>query len=210
MKPAIIATLLLCLAAPAQADELYALGQDICAKSLSGEFSGLDVDQYRVEIEATGMDREAICACVGDNVAQIDPDLGPVLRNEVISEDFAYLAFVMDQNIPDCMEKIGSENHDGDLVGTEFDWQVQDGIYDAGDYAMCQSALEGGLMMPGFDEGDVLARMKAKGLSSIPLCQCSATYMKSISDRLEAEIGAAQNPSVIYNSALAGSIEQCL
>lgn len=209
MKTILAFGLTLGLAFSASANEMQFLGNDICLKAMSGQIKGLDVDQYITEIEATGMDSDVICGCVGDGMAELDADMSRSLQNEIISQDYALLAFALDQNIAHCMENY-TDNNDGELVGTEFDWQVQEGIYDIADYDMCHNALEGGLMMPGFDEVEVNGMIEVKGRSKIQTCQCSATYMKSISDRLEAEMATAQNPSVIYSSTLAGSIMQCL
>lgn len=106
---------------------------------------------------------------------------------------------------------------DGDLVGTDMgeddlDATLADNDFaaDEGDIFMCTSAFDDTMMLPGFDPQATLARVRAGGQSVRAVCSCAASYLTSLGEPFQQEVENAQNPQVVYGSALAGGIEICL
>lgn len=209
--------LALCLQ-PVQAQssvaELYQIGTDACSSALAGYLGDIDGDFFSAAISQAGVSRADYCHCVANEFTDGDAgDLALLTANTVESVD--HMQFMASMNMMICLPEDPASDFevtDGDLVDIDMTEELpdEDFAYDDGDVYMCQQALDGGIMVPGFNEADVLDRMAAGGQSRTELCTCAARYFAAGGEGLAADIENAGNPTIAYASTMAGAIEICL
>ena len=189
-------------------EQRYDLGKRICAMVLEGELEAIAGKPYRETIDRTLWDRAEYCHCVGEEFADDPTDRHGLLRATGDDEAHAMQAKIEDA-LQSCLP--GSGNM-ADLAGTDYahpDEDADDGESEA-DARLCEQAIEGGILLPGFDDDAVRVRMRASRQDRAMLCACSAKHMAVDPEAFDAEVEAAANPSIVYGSKLAGAINMCL
>lgn len=207
-------------------EKLYDLGWNICSDALDGLTDGLERSDYAEVVDSKNWERAEYCFCVAQEFQDMDADDlalmtagnedGDGYRNFVASLNLEYC---LPGNFDDGEEGFGinlgldldDDVLDGDLVDDYPDEEVPNENFeiDEGDVHMCNLALEDALMIPGFDLEEVLAGMKKAGQSRQDMCGCVAQYFAAEGDQLDVEIENAMNPTIAYNSTLAGAINVC-
>lgn len=198
-------------------NELYVIGMSACASALAGQVDNVDGTFFAFAIAEAGVSKGDYCHCVGTEFTDGDPGDLDLLNSDTM-ESVDHFEFMTSMNMMICLPADDdSEVTDGDLVDldmTDADFAEElpdeDFAYDEGDVYMCQQALDGGIMVPGFNETEVLERMRSGGQSRTQLCTCAARYFAAGGEGLQKEIENAANPNVVYASTMAGAIEVCL
>ncbi|MBN9334890.1 hypothetical protein [Devosia sp.] len=199
-------------------NELYVIGLGACAAALDGQVEGIDGASFASTIAEAGVSKGDYCHCVATEFTIGDPgDLA--LLNADTMESVDHFQFMTVMNMMICVPDMETdwEVTDGDLVDIDMfdedateDLPDEDFAYDEGDVYMCQQALDGGIMVPGFNEIDVLERLRSGGQSRTQLCTCAARYFAAGGEGLQDGIESAANPTIAYASTMAGAIEMCL
>lgn len=179
----------------------YDLGQRICARVLEDDLIAIPGGGYRQAVDDARWERAEYCHCVGEEFADDPGDRFGLMHATGEAEAKAMIAKIEDA-LHTCLPGSGNMADLADSGTEDSD--------DEDDARMCRIALEGGLVMPGFDATDVAERMRQSGQTAAQLCGCSAAGMASGREAFEAEVAAAGNPAIIYGSKLAGTINRCV
>lgn len=197
-------------------NQRYHMGSNICSQVLDGKLSGFNATYYKGRISSGEIERASFCHCVGAEFTDDDDRFG------LMKAEGDAAAKAMAAKITDALETCNSA--DGDLADTDeggnpYDLDANLPDYepanerlpiDESDRDMCNMAMTGSMLIPGFNEETIANRLKRTGQSTANLCACSARKMTAKSKQLKKEIEGASNPSVIYSSALGGAINSCL
>ncbi len=198
---------LACSLQPVQAQSveewLHHIGLDACQSALKGHVENVDGDFFAEAISDANLSPSAYCQCVADEFAEGDEEDLAILNADSL-DSVDHHSFLTAINMMVCLPDV-----DFDALEEE-DLPDEDFAYDDSDVYMCQQALDGGIMVPGFDENDVLAQLEASGQSRTDLCTCAARYFAAGGEGLQTSIENAANPSIVYASTMAGAINVCL
>ncbi len=185
--------------------ELYVIGASACAAALVGHVDNVDGSFFAAAIADVGVSTGDYCHCVATEFADGDEnDLA--LLNADTMDSVDHFEFMTAINMMICVPDV-DDVLDGDLAEELPD---EDFAYDQSDVYMCEQALDGGIMVPGFNEADILTRLSASGQSRSQLCTCAARYFAAGGEGLQEDIENAGNPTIAYASTMAGAIEVCL
>ncbi len=198
---------------PAQAqsrvDQLYDIGLDACSEGLRGYVDNVDGTFFGAAISEAGMSEADYCGCVATEFTDGD-DSDLALLNADSLDSVDHRSFMTAINMMICLPD-ASDVLDGDLADMDQEeLPDEDFAYDDSDVYLCQQALDGGIMVPGFNETEVLDRMNAGGQTRTQLCTCAARYFAAGGEGLQQDIENAGNPTIAYTSTMAGAIEVCL
>lgn len=197
--------------AQSRVDQLYDIGLDACSYALKGYIDTVDGAFFAAAISEARMSEAEYCRCVATEFTDGDDDDLALLNADSL-DSVDHRAFMTAMNMMICLPD-ASDVVDGDLADIDLEEEElpdEDFAYDESDVYMCQQALDGGIMVPGFNEAEVLERMDAGGQTRTQLCTCAARYFAAGGEGLQEDIENAGNPTIAYTSTMAGAIEVCL
>ena len=192
--------------APAQADDvrkgLYEISRDICAKSMAGEISFFDGDQFREAVDAVSWERSEFCHCVGDEYATTgDAELLKDMVDEIFNdEDYFATNFTMHQNRTKCLP--GQLKPDADDSAAAEPGTASASDFDENDVRLCELAFDGEFPVPSFRADEALAKMKKGKQSRSEVCTCAARHIAAGGEQIA--------NGADYGWALSGAIEACV
>lgn len=222
MKPLIISAALALLvsahtaSAQSVSKQLHEIGYGACSLAMQGELKDVDGPHYRQIVDESSMNRVEFCSCVAEDFSTGDKDDLAKLKSAKRVDHLAYMSVM---SMTGCLPEDASNDDvtDGDLVDTDFsdreselDTPEDDFAYDESDVNMCKMAMDGGLMVPGFDESEVVSKIKSNGQKISDVCVCAARYFTAGGEALQKEIEEASNPTIVYASTMAGAINTCV
>ena len=181
-------------------DQLYRMGDSICRRVLGEGIEGIDNGSYRAAVAAENWGQDSYCHCVAEEFAvDIDDRFG--VTTAAPAREAEAMAVKIDDALSTCLSS------DGDLADEP---EIESLSYDDNDVRMCRMALDGGFMVPGFNETAVLTQIASSGQTTDDLCSCAAMHISAGGEPLQREIESAANPTIAYASTLAGGINGCL
>lgn len=197
--------------------QLHEIGYGACTLAMQGELEDVDGPHYRRIVDESSMNRVEFCNCVAEDFGTGDKDDLAKLTSASRVDHLAMMSvFAMTGCLPDGADD--DDVTDGDLVDTDTDFDVdgvldspeEDFAYDESDVNMCRMAMDGGLMVPGFDETEVASKIRSNGQKISDVCVCAARYFTAGGEALQKEIEEAGNPTIVYASTMAGAINMCV
>lgn len=218
MKPVIIAAALGLLFAtqPVQAQtvskQLHDIGYEACTLALQGKLEGVDGPHYRKIVDESSMNRVEFCSCVAEDFGTGDKADLARLKSANRAEQLGLMSVLsMTGCLPETDDEVtDGDLADGDVVDSDLDSPEEDFAYDESDVNMCNMAMDGGMMVPGFDESEALARIRGNGQAVGDVCVCAARYFAAGGEELQKSIEGAANPNLVYSSTMAGAINTCI
>jgi hypothetical protein len=208
----------------ASRDKLYDLGWNICSDALDGLTIGLERSDYAEVVDSKNWERAEYCFCVAQEFQDLEADdLNLMTAGNASGSE--YRNFMASVNLEYCLPGHFDEDEHGFGIDLGLDADVLDGDVldeypeeelpdenfeiDPGDVHMCNLALEDALMIPSFDLQGILEGMENSGQSREDMCGCVAQYFAAGGDQLDIDIENAMNPTIAYNSTLAGAFNIC-
>jgi hypothetical protein len=213
---AALALLLSTQAASAQSvsKQLYEIGYDACTLAMRGELQDVDGSHYRRIVDESSMNRVEFCGCVAEDFGTGDKNDLAALKSAKRVDQLSLMSVMA---MTGCLPESDDDVTDGDLAGTDFsdgeselDPPEEDFAYDESDVNMCRMALDGDLMTPGFNNVEVVKKIKSNGQTIGDVCICAGRYFTAGGESLQKEIEEAGNPTIVYASTMAGAINICV
>lgn len=211
---AVVALLVSTQAAQAQSvsKQLYDIGYDACTLAMQGKLKGVDGPHYRRIVDEKGENRADFCACVAQDFSTGDKSDLAKLKSPDRAQQLSLMSVL---SMTGCLPETDDDVTDGDLVDDdgidgELDPPEEDFAYDESDVNMCKMAMDGGFMVPGFNEVEVKKKIRSNGQKVNDVCVCAARYFTAGGEGLQKSIEEAANPTIVYSSTMAGAINTCV
>lgn len=195
----------------------YDMGKRICSMVLDDTLNPIQGAKYSDEVDAAKWERSEYCHCVAEEFADDPNDRFGLMKATGDAEAQAMLVKIEDA-LQSCRPNAGNnadlaENDDlyeRDAVLPDYAPADPKLAIDEDDRNMCKMFVDGTHLIPGFTAETVNTRLTRTGQMAAEMCTCAARKMSAKAKQLEEEIEGADNPSVIYSSALGGAINSCL
>ncbi|NPD14080.1 hypothetical protein HOY34_02565 [Xinfangfangia sp. D13-10-4-6] len=218
-------------------DDLYAMGRDYCAQSFVRDIGSFDAQEMLRELVSMRYPQRQFCDCVGTGFRNTaDDEMAAELRQEIKEDgEYAMMASLLLSEMSACMPA-NPDGPDADHgIGPGIDLGLSDDDLnfdiaddsdenltieevladnmltpDEGDIHACRLALDGDMLLPGFDPDAAKARIRATRQKLDEVCTCAGTYIASLGEPFQQEVEQAMNPATIYGSSLAAGINFCI
>lgn len=184
--------------------QLRDIGYGACTLAMQGELKDVDGTHYRGIVDKSSMNRVEFCTCVAEDFSTGDKDDLAKLKSAKRVDQLALMSVMA---MTGCLPENAS---DEDVTDGDLDSPEENFAYDQSDVNMCLMAIDGDLMVPGFNETEILRKINSIGLKATDLCVCAAQYFAAGGEALQKEIEEAGNPTIVYASTMAGAINICL